>query len=138
MGYFISYAKHHKHSYHLIRNANLFDFTPWEKEIVASVARYHRGAPPKKKHDHFAQLAEDDRLRVRRLVALLRLADGLDRRRNRHVPSLDCTLEEAALRVRLHGKGDLSVELHGGESRGDLFEEVFGRELVLEAEGGSD
>ena len=137
MGYFISYAKHHKHSYHLIRHANLFDFTPREKEIVASVARYHRGAAPKKKHDHFAQLAEADRLLVRRLAALLRLADGLDRRRNRHVRSLDCSLEEGALRVRLHGEGDLSVERHGGESRGELFVEVFGKELVLETDGSS-
>ncbi|MDF1551526.1 MAG: Ppx/GppA phosphatase family protein [Deferrisomatales bacterium] len=137
VGYFIGYAKHHKHSYHLIRHANLFDFTPREKEIVASVARYHRGAAPKKKHDHFAKLAVADRVLVRRLAALLRLADGLDRRRNRHVRSLDCTLEAGALRVRLHGEGDLSVELHGGESRGELFAAVFGRELVLEATAGN-
>jgi exopolyphosphatase/guanosine-5'-triphosphate,3'-diphosphate pyrophosphatase len=132
VGYFIGYAKHHKHSYHLIRHANLFGFTPREKEIVASVARYHRGAVPKKKHDHFAQLAGEDRPRVRRLAALLRLADGLDRRRNRQVESLQCTLEDGVLRVALGGEGDLSVELHGGESRGGLFTEVFGRGLVLE------
>ncbi len=31
IGYFINYAKHHKHSYHLIRHASLFDFSPREK-----------------------------------------------------------------------------------------------------------
>ena len=85
----------------------------------------------------FAQLAEEDRVRVRQLAALLRLADGLDRRRNRHVRSLDCRLEQGVLHVRLHGEGDLSVELHGGESRGELFVRVFERELVLEAAEGS-
>jgi len=137
VGYFIGYAKHHKHSYHLIRHADLFDFSPREKELVANVARYHRGAVPKKSHPPFAQLTEADRLRVQRLAALLRLADGLDRRRNRQVSALECRLEDGSLRVRLQGAGDLSVELHGGESRGGLFGEVFGRELVLEAPPGA-
>lgn len=49
IGYFISYDRHHKHSYHLIRHANLFGFTPREREIIANLARYHRKSRPKKK-----------------------------------------------------------------------------------------
>lgn len=51
VGYFINYSSHHKHSYHLIRHADLFGFTPREREIIANAARYHRKALPKKKHD---------------------------------------------------------------------------------------
>jgi exopolyphosphatase/guanosine-5'-triphosphate,3'-diphosphate pyrophosphatase len=131
VGYFISYSQHHKHSYHLIRHSTLFGFTPREREIMANVARYHRKALPKKKHESFNALSEEDRLLVRRLGGILRLADGLDRRRNRGISSLRCTLGEKTFEAVLEGEGDLSVELYGGNVKGDLFEDAFRRKLVL-------
>lgn len=131
VGYLISYAGHHKHTYHLVRHADLFGFTPREREIIANVARYHRKALPKKKHESFARLAAQDKILVERLGGILRLADGLDRRRNRLVSSLECSLSPATFMVRLAGGGDLSVELFGGRMKGDLFEESFARKLVL-------
>ncbi|HEX8959943.1 MAG TPA: Ppx/GppA phosphatase family protein, partial [Geobacteraceae bacterium] len=95
VGYLISYSGHHKHSYHLVRHADLFGFTPREREIIASVARYHRKALPKKKHDSFARLSPQDKALVSRLGGILRLADGLDRRRNSVVSALDCSLSPA-------------------------------------------
>lgn len=133
VGYFISYAGHHKHTYHLVRHADLFGFTPREREIIAHAARYHRKSLPKKKHEGFARLSSPDRLLVKRLSGILRLADGLDRRRNSQVTSLDCSLSPSTFMVRLEGGGDVSVELFGGKLKGDLFEEAFGRKLVLVA-----
>jgi len=132
-GYFISYASHHKHSYHLIRHAELFGFTPREREIVANVARYHRKSLPKKKHEGFSRLAEEDRALVSRLGGILRLADGLDRRRNALVGTLRCDLTDTVIRVVLEGDEDLSVEVFGGKSKGDLLEHAFNRRLELSA-----
>lgn len=131
VGYFISYAGHHKHTYHLVRHADLFGFTPREREIIAHVARYHRKALPKKKHETFIRLAPPDRLLVRRLGGILRLADGLDRRRNSLVAALDCSLSPSTFMVRLVSEHDVSVELFGGKTKGDLFEAAFGRKLLL-------
>ena len=50
VGYHINYERHHKHSYHLILHADLLGMTPAEQVVIANVARYHRGAPPKKEH----------------------------------------------------------------------------------------
>lgn len=133
VGYFIDYDRHHKHTYHLIRHAELLGFTPREKEIVANVARYHRKALPKKKHEGFGRLDEPDRDLVRRLGGLLRLADGLDRRRNGQVRQLNCRFADGALRVDLDGEGDLSVEVYGGQEKGDLFERAFGKRVELRA-----
>ena len=133
VGYLISYSQHHKHSYHLIRHADLFGFSPRELEIIANVARYHRKSLPKKKHDNFARLSAEDRRLVSRLGGILRLADGLDRRRNRLVTGLDCRLTGKTFEVRLEGSGDLSVELYGGRSKGDLFADAFGCRLELTA-----
>ena len=131
IGYFISYDRHHKHSYHLVRHANLFGFTPREREIIANIARYHRKAKPKKNHENFDSLSAEDQELVRKLGGILRLADGLDRRRNKQVGDLLCRYHADLFEITLYGKGDLSVELYGAESKGDLFRTAFGCDLSV-------
>jgi exopolyphosphatase/guanosine-5'-triphosphate,3'-diphosphate pyrophosphatase len=133
VGYFINYSSHHKHSYHLIRHADLFSFTPRERELIANIARYHRKSLPKKKHDQFVRLAAGDRILVSRLGGILRLCDGLDRRRNSVVQALECTLSQSTLRLKMIGQDDMSVELFGAKAKGDLFQEAFDLKLVIEA-----
>ncbi|KAF0221166.1 MAG: exopolyphosphatase / guanosine-5'-triphosphate 3'-diphosphate [Geobacteraceae bacterium] len=138
VGYFISYSGHHKHTYHLVRHADLFGFTPREREIIAQIARYHRKALPKKKHESFARLALQDRLLVMRLGGILRFADGLDRRRNSLVSALDCSLSPSTFMVRLMSEADVSVELFGGKVKGDLFEKAFDRKIMLVSAPGAE
>jgi len=131
VGYFISYSGHHKHTYHLIRHADLFGFTPREREIIAQIARYHRKSLPKKKHENFTRLESRDQLLVRRLGGILRLADGLDRRRNSVVTTLSCAISKSVFTATVEGVGDISVELFGGKAKGDLFEAAFDKKLLL-------
>ena len=56
IGVHISYEGHHKHSYYLVKNGDLRGFEPDEIEAIALVARYHRQATPKRKHDGFSDL----------------------------------------------------------------------------------
>ena len=56
IGVHISYERHHKHSYYLIKNGDLRGFEPDEIETIALVARYHRRATPKRRHDGFGDL----------------------------------------------------------------------------------
>lgn len=132
VGYFINYSSHHKHSCHLIRHADLFGFTPRERELIATVARYHRKSLPKKKHLEYMRLSVADRQLVSRLGGILRLADGLDRSRTGLVAIAGPVLSRSGLLLRLEGAGDLSVEMYGATSKSDLFKEAFGLELVLE------
>jgi len=131
IGYFISYNSHHKHSYHLIHHADLFGFTPRERELIAQIARYHRKSLPRKKHSGFVQLNERDQLVVGRLGGILRLADGLDRRRNGLVEIVDLQRSVSDYRIRLLGTEDISVEIFGGDSKKDMFEKYFGGSVVF-------
>ncbi|MEN8687749.1 MAG: Ppx/GppA phosphatase family protein [Desulfuromonadales bacterium] len=131
VGYFISYNKHHKHSYHLIRHANLFDFSPREIEIIANIARYHRKALPKQKHENFCRLSTRDQGLVLKLGGILRLADGLDRRRSKAINRLDCVLDRKRFIIDVDGEDDLSVEIYGAHTKGDLFREAFALKLVI-------
>lgn len=132
IGYFINYSSHHKHSYHLIRHADLIGFTPRERELVAQIARYHRKALPKKKHEQYMRLSPEDQQLVSRLGGILRLADGLDRRRNSLVTGVECLLSPSKFVLRLVGTDDLSVEMFGAKIKGDLFQVAFKLELIVE------
>ena len=140
VGYHIGHAKHHKHSFHLISHAELLGVSPEEQILVAHVARYHRGARPKKRHREFAQLDLPSRRRIRKLAALLRLADGLDRGHAGAVKMVKVRLLKRALRVALspHTKAtSMRLEVWGGARKADLLQKVTKRPVELVAPDGT-
>ena len=127
-GYHISYNDHHKHSYHLIVHADLLGVSPEEQVVMANVARYHRGAVPKEKHPTFAMLTADQQARVRRLAALLRVADGFDRGHIGAVQQVKVRWTERALRLTpvpdLRARST-RLELWGASRKSDLLEKLL-------------
>jgi exopolyphosphatase/guanosine-5'-triphosphate,3'-diphosphate pyrophosphatase len=136
VGALVSYKGHHKHSYHHIAHDEELPHDPVQRLLVAVVSRYHPKAPPSKKHPEFAALKPEERARVRRVAAILRVADGLDRG---HVTAVE------AIRVRmLPGRllldvaprlasTDLKLELWGAQRKADLLEGLLDREVVVRA-----
>jgi len=135
VGYIISYEGHHKHSYHLILHSRLEAFRPEELEIVANVARYHRGSQPKKKHENFSRLDADDRLRVRQLAAILRVAGGLDRSHNQSIRSVQVAGTPGQVELTVHADEYPEVDLWACRRRAGMFEKVFGAELTVQWAG---
>jgi exopolyphosphatase / guanosine-5'-triphosphate,3'-diphosphate pyrophosphatase len=131
IGYFVSHTGHHRHSAYLIQNSDLTGFTSPEIAVIANVAYYHRSALPKAKHEYYSDLRIQDREVARKLAALLRLADALDRDHDGSVRELSC--EIGAARVRLVALCSREAETIRWrlEERADLFVEVFGREVEL-------
>lgn len=125
VGYLISYERHHKHSYHIIMHSNLVGFTRRELEIVANIARYHRGAKPRTKHSNFARLSPEDQRLVKQLASILRLAVGLDRSHRQLVARATLKLEDGMAVITLHAEDDPAVEMWGAERKCGLFTEVF-------------
>jgi exopolyphosphatase/guanosine-5'-triphosphate,3'-diphosphate pyrophosphatase len=133
VGYLINYDQHHKHSYHLILHSRLEGFTPSELELVANVARYHRGADPKRKHANFRQLAPRDQARVRQMAAILRVAGGLDRSNTQQISEVLVELDRRGdVKLRLAARQFPEVDIWGARKRGKLFEKVFGTSLAVE------
>jgi len=125
VGYLINYEQHHKHSYYLILNSRLPGFQPQELELIANLARYHRGSGPKKKHDRFRQLSARDQLRVRQLVAILRVAGGLDRTNTQQVTGV--AVDITGKRVVLHAiaEHEPDVDMWTAMDRSDFLQKVF-------------
>lgn len=126
VGYLINYSKHHRHSYHLIVHSDPAGFTPREIELVANVARYHRRAAPKLKHRNFAKLSSDDREIVRRLAAILRVADGLDRNHLQNVRGVTVQARRGTVHFVLDAAQDPAVDIWGAVRKSGLFDETFG------------
>jgi exopolyphosphatase/guanosine-5'-triphosphate,3'-diphosphate pyrophosphatase len=137
VGYLINYDQHHKHSYHLILNSNLAGFRPRELELVANIARYHRGAPPKQKHNNFRNLPPEDQTRVRRLAAILRIAGGLDRSHTQQVSDVSVRVsregdEVHEVELLAHAVENPEVDLWGARRRVEMFEDEFDCSVTVE------
>jgi exopolyphosphatase/guanosine-5'-triphosphate,3'-diphosphate pyrophosphatase len=140
VGYHINYDRHHKHSYHLILHAELLGIAPSEQVVIANVARYHRGSPPKRKHGNFSGLDRELRDRIIRLSAILRVADGFDRGHVGAVGELGIRFLQRAIRItpRLtHGASQLRLELWGAHRKSQLLAELAGVPVEIVAEDGS-
>jgi exopolyphosphatase / guanosine-5'-triphosphate,3'-diphosphate pyrophosphatase len=135
VGYLISYEGHHKHSYHLILHSRLQAFLPEELEIIANVARYHRGAEPKNKHDNFGSLDEKDQQRVCQMAAVLRVAGGLDRSHNQTVRAARVAGGAGMVELSLQADEYPEVDIWACRRRAAMFEKVFDAELTVKWEG---
>ena len=97
LGVHISYEKHHRHSYYLVKHGDLRGFDPQEIEVMALVARYHRRASPKKAHDGLRRAAAGLRRTVR---------DALPRSCGWRKGSTAATSQPLARSIDLHDRGD--------------------------------
>ena len=111
VGVHISYDRHHRHSYYLIKNGDLRGFDPREIEVIALVARYHRQATPKKSHEGYGELNSTLRRTVRVLSAIVRLAEGLDRSHAQALGGIDLFPRGDDYLARLRASGDAELEL---------------------------
>ena len=132
VGGFVSSRAHHKHSYYLIANAEVFGLRREELEIVALVARYHRRSIPKRSHIEYMTLPRERRVVVSKLAAVLRVADALDRSHAQHVRDFHLERRENELVIHVRGVTDLALEQRALSTKADLFEEAYGMAVRLE------
>lgn len=138
IGLFISHPKHHKHSYYLIKSSGLNSFSKLDLDLVANIARYHRKAHPSQKHLPFSQLSPGNQNVVRKLSAILRIADAFDYKREQRVMTLTCTLKRSkTLTILGSAAANLKEELEWAAKKGRLIQEVFNVDLELGKASGS-
>jgi len=127
VGVVVSHAKHHLHTYYLVRNAELMGLSDREVELVAQVARYHRKSVPKPEHPEFAALSASDQQTVRSLAAILRVAIGLDRTYDGRVKSTNVKIGESELSIVAKPRGkkaDIALNLYAANERKGLLADV--------------
>jgi exopolyphosphatase / guanosine-5'-triphosphate,3'-diphosphate pyrophosphatase len=135
VGVHISYDRHHRHSYYLIKNGDLRGFDPREIEVIALVARYHRQATPKKSHQGYGDLPGALRRTVRVLSAMVRLAEGLDRSHAQALAGIDMFPRGDDYLARIRATGDVELELWAAHRHVSALEGELGLPIRFEVAG---
>ena len=132
VGRTIAASAHHKHGAYIVRSALLPGWRPEEIELIAALVRYHRKSLPKPTHPEWANASPLVRAKIEGLAAMLRVADGLDRRHVGAVDSLDLRIDATEVLVRVHAFGEIGPELDGARYKAEMLERAFGRRLTFE------
>jgi len=132
VGGFVSSRAHHKHSEYLIANAEIFGLNRNEIVQVSQIARYHRRSVPRASHPAYMALARESRVVVNKLAALLRVADALIRGHRRRASDVLFQRRGDDLLISMPTDRDHLLEQRALETKGDLFEDIYGVKIRLE------
>jgi exopolyphosphatase/guanosine-5'-triphosphate,3'-diphosphate pyrophosphatase len=132
IGEHIAVDNHDRHTAYLIEHGRLRGFPPEEVVMMASIGRFHRrGTPKPSAYEPMRQLSDDERERVLRLVAILRVADGLDRSHNDAVDVVTARVKSDRVELVVEGSEDTDLERWGVRRKRGLFEKVFGLPIQI-------
>lgn len=131
VGHAVSPQRHHKHTFYLVQNADIAGFSDQERHLVALVARYHRRTPPERGRPDLEDLRPGELRQLRRMVALLRVADALDRSHHQPVLDLRAAARGRAVRVVARTHGPIDLELWDVAREAAWFRAAMGRRLEV-------
>jgi exopolyphosphatase / guanosine-5'-triphosphate,3'-diphosphate pyrophosphatase len=134
IGVAVNYDDHHRHSHYLTLNAGLPGFTPRELILVGLIARYHRkGAPDPSELGDLAEPGDKHRLEL--LCGVIRLAEQLERSRDRAITDVRVSANGSAvsLEADTHPDRDATVPIWAARRNADLLAEALGRDVEIEA-----
>jgi exopolyphosphatase/guanosine-5'-triphosphate,3'-diphosphate pyrophosphatase len=132
IGQHISYGKHHRHSYYLIKNGDLRGFEPEEIDMMALLTRYHRRATPKDDHPGMSEINKRNRHAVEILSAFLRLAEALDRSRHGVIRGIEARERMGELRIKVQAVGDAELEVWAAHRQLHTLGDALDRKVRLE------
>ncbi len=132
IGHAIDHDRHNRHSYYLIKNAELFGFEPDEIEVIAQAARGHRKQAPKVDSPDLSALSGPKRRLVRGFAAILRVADALDRTHFGVVKNIEVSYSPGRLIIGVDSNREKAdLELWTCERRTDLLSRLLDRQVIL-------
>jgi exopolyphosphatase / guanosine-5'-triphosphate,3'-diphosphate pyrophosphatase len=118
---------HHRESARLIREHGWQHFSAERVNLIALVARYHRKSLPDLEHEDYAALAPLERLKVQKLAAFLRIADGMDRSHRQLVTHFSAEIFPERILIHLSAANSVEKEIDSATKKADLAEAVFQR-----------
>jgi exopolyphosphatase/guanosine-5'-triphosphate,3'-diphosphate pyrophosphatase len=131
VGVAVAFHRHHKHTWYIVAHADLPGLDARERAMAALVARYHRRSLPDARRQDLAHLAPAERTALRRLAALLRVANALDASHRQAVRALRASVRGGRVLLRLRVRGPLDLELWDVARESALFREAFRRRIEI-------
>jgi exopolyphosphatase/guanosine-5'-triphosphate,3'-diphosphate pyrophosphatase len=133
VGMYVNPVGRHRHAHYIVAHSELFGFTPLQRQIIATIARFQGKSKPELRDRLIKVLPAALRGDVIKATAILRLARALNQGRRGAVESLRASEHngEMILRLTTRGRFRVDLEMWAAEKEVGYFREVFGRELSL-------
>jgi exopolyphosphatase/guanosine-5'-triphosphate,3'-diphosphate pyrophosphatase len=131
VGEVVSRNRHGTHSYYIVKNADFPSMQNWEIEFIAQLCLWHQDGKIDSKTLPFGG-DKVKRQAFLKLLAILRIADALDRSRKKVLKIQAIKIDKNKARISVSGRNSMDLELLRVEQKKMLFEEVFKRELIVE------
>lgn len=132
VGAFINPVGRHRHAYYIISQSELFGYTPLQRKIIATIARFQGNSRPKIGDRLIKTLPAPLRSDVMKATAILRVARALNQGRRGAVQSIRAAAREESLVINVKpARGGADLEIWAGEKEIPYFREIFGRELAF-------
>jgi exopolyphosphatase/guanosine-5'-triphosphate,3'-diphosphate pyrophosphatase len=134
IGVTIDYDDHHRHSRYLIESTGLPGYGPRELELIALITRWHRKGDPDSSEMGDLE-RKGDAARLMLLCGVIRLAEQLERSRDRSVASVE--LEQKDDRVLLKAitggdpDSDPSVAIWSAQRNADVLAAAVDKEVEV-------
>jgi exopolyphosphatase/guanosine-5'-triphosphate,3'-diphosphate pyrophosphatase len=135
VGDYVNRNGHHRHTYYIIANSEILGYTPQERRIIGSIARYLGKSRPTPGDGAMSGLSPQEQESVKKASMLLRIARAANIGRSQSVGRMAVSARNGRVSVKLAPRGNASVELEVWAIERDraYFREVFGRELSVAA-----
>jgi exopolyphosphatase/guanosine-5'-triphosphate,3'-diphosphate pyrophosphatase len=117
---------HHKHGEYLVRHADIPGLGRHQQDVVACLVRYHGKATPEPHHRLYRSLAPAERLRVRQLAALLRIAVALDADNTQAVRRVEAKVQNDTIWLRAAAGTQTRLDFSELRRKARYFEQEFG------------
>jgi exopolyphosphatase/guanosine-5'-triphosphate,3'-diphosphate pyrophosphatase len=132
VGAFINPVGRHRHAYYIISQSELFGFTPLQRQIIATIARFQGNSRPQLRDRLIKILPAPLRSDVMKATAILRVARALNQGRRGAVQSIRASGREESVVIQVKpSRGGADLEIWAGEKEIPYFREIFGRELAF-------
>lgn len=125
VGRFVSESSYHKHTYYLIKNSTFSFLTEKQKNMIASIARYHRKSAPRNGQESWDGLTGDEKKQVSQLASLLRISFALSSAGPQVVRWLKCQWGPGRVMIRLDKKPDIRLDDEMLKDHKKLFETLY-------------
>src|SRR5713101_393703 len=111
VGDYVNRNGRHRHAYYIIAHSEILGYTPEQRRIIASIARYLGKSRPLPGDAAMKALPPPDRERVRKACLLLRLARALNLGRGGAVRGTRVRVGRGSVNLVLEGKPRASADL---------------------------
>ncbi len=129
-GKYISIAEASDCSYTIIMASEILGLTHKEREMVAMIVSFNR--KPLMPYDELAdRFTEEDYMTVVKLLAILKVANAMDRSHKQKFKNVKMSIKDRELRIVIESEDSIALEKGLFDEKGDFFESVFSIRPVM-------